>query len=395
MTGKTHERGGVRRERLVCLTNIPTPYRLHFFHLLSIELAKRGIDFEVWFMAKSERGRYWQFEPDDFKFPHRFFAGISPAIGGAVFHLNPKIPILLQRDPPSVLLVGGAWGMPTNVLTALGNKLRRKTTILFWSESHLDSIRRKGALIDRARGWLLDLYDGFVVPGKSSLEYIQKYAPGKPVYYLLNTVDERVFKDKVIELRSAREQLRGQLGIPNGKRVLLIPARLIPEKNILPFLTTVSSLPVSIIPKMTLLIAGGGPQQEDVSSWIKQNEHMDVRLLGHVGESELLKLYAIADSFVLPSLSDPNPLSVVEALWAGLPLILSARVGNHYETLRAGKNGWLFRPESESSTCDIMGRWAATSDSELEAFGKASSAIAEEKFKTETVVRDFLAQVLN
>src|SRR5262249_57664498 len=43
--------------RLVLVTNIPTPYRLHFCRVLDGALSQRGWSFEVWFMAPSHRRR--------------------------------------------------------------------------------------------------------------------------------------------------------------------------------------------------------------------------------------------------------------------------------------------------------------------------------------------------
>jgi glycosyltransferase involved in cell wall biosynthesis len=85
---------------------------------------------------------------------------------------------------------------------------------------------------------------------------------------------------------------------------------------------------------------------------------------------------------------------VIEALWAGLPLILSDRVGNHPETLLPGENGWLFNPDSLPATRDVLERWIGASTHELDLQGRASARLAEERFRTERVVNVFLDQVL-
>lgn len=382
-----------RRRRVVCLTNIPSPYRLHFFRILSDELEKCGGRLEVWFMAESELGRYWQFNPADFKFRYRVLGGTSCTLADSVIHFNPSILYWLRKQSPDVLLLAGSWIHPTNILAILVSKILNKSTLLFWSESHLKSIRQKGRWVDKLRALLLRSYDGFAVPGKLALDYVNHYAPNRPIYVLPNTVDETIFRNAVLRERAAKDKLRKELGIPNHKRVLLLVARLIPEKNIMPFLSALSSLPSSVARSFILLIAGDGPLKEQANSWINRKTSIDVRLLGHVAESELVKLYAVADSLILPSLSDPNPLSVVEALWAGLPLILSDRVGNHYETLREGENGWLFKGESIESTREVLEAWAASPDSKLEAFGRVSALLAETDFNPEAVVKNFVDQV--
>jgi glycosyltransferase involved in cell wall biosynthesis len=346
-------------------------------------------------MAKSERGRYWQFKEDELNFGHRFFWGISFDLADASLHLNPGIPVSFLRNPPDILLVAGAWGLPTNILTSLLAKVFSNSPLLFWSESHLKSRRRKSWLVSKLRALLFRLYDGFAVPGESAAEYIRHCAPDKPIYYLPNTVDESVFRDKVLICRSAKDKIREQLSVPKHKRILLLPARLTHEKGIIPLLTAIGSFPTPLAQNFTLLIAGDGPLRKEIDLWKERHPSVDVRLMGHIAEDELVKVYSVADSFILPSLSDPNPLSVIEALWAELPIILSDRVGNHPEALSPGVNGWLFDPASQAAISGVFADLAALSDSELRSRGMASATIAQKKFDTETIVTDFVATTLD
>ena len=43
----------------------------------------------------------------------------------------------------------------------------------------------------------------------------------------------------------------------------------------------------------------------------------------------------------MPSLYDPNPLSVIEALHTGLAVAVSDRAGNVEEAVTEGRNGWV------------------------------------------------------
>ena len=53
------------------------------------------------------------------------------------------------------------------------------------------------------------------------------------------------------------------------------------------------------------------------------------------------KYYAASDLFLLPSIHDPNPLSVVEALHSGLAVAISDRCGNVEEGVMDGDNGFV------------------------------------------------------
>jgi glycosyltransferase involved in cell wall biosynthesis len=346
-------------------------------------------------MAKSERGRYWQFEVKDFKFRYRFFRGLNFTLARTPFHFNPAIPFSAWRNPPEIMLIAGGWGVLTNILTALQAKTLSRSTLCFWSESHTNSSRHKNWLVDQLRSLCIAMYGRFAVPGEYALDYVRRHAPNGSIYFLPNTVDESLFRDRVLTYRASKDEIRAELNVPKENRVLLLPARLMPEKGVTPFLNVVASLSPSLTNKLTLLIAGDGPLKQQLNSWVSRYPSLDVRLLGHAAESEMVKLYAVADSFVLPSLGDPNPLSVIEALWAELPLILSDRVGNHLETLRPNENGWLFNPGCADAAREVLEKWMNASDSELERLGRFSLKIANEKFETENVVNYFLDEILS
>ena len=346
-------------------------------------------------MAKSESARYWNLKPSTFSFEHRFFPGLSFSLAGAPLHFNPGIPLLLRKHRPNILLVAGGWGMPTNMIASWLARRLDSTRVLFWSESHLRSTRHTAWAVERLRNVLLRQYQAFVVPGTLALEYVQRYAVNKPAYALRNVVDERVFKDRVLEYREAKTELRDELGIPLSKRMLLTVARLAPEKGMEEFLSAISSLPESVSGRFSLVIAGDGPLREQLTALTRRLFIPNVRFAGHLTEDEMSKMYAAADSFLLPSLQDPNPLSVIEALWARLPLLLSDRVGNNPETMMIGENGWVFDPESPDDVRRAISNWTSTSDDLLRLYGDASSRIAEERFCTQRVVREFLDQVLN
>jgi glycosyltransferase involved in cell wall biosynthesis len=144
---------------------------------------------------------------------------------------------------------------------------------------------------------------------------------------------------------------------------------------------------------LTVLIVGSGPQLNDIQQWIDCHD-LDVTLLGHKTEAEIVQLYAQTDGFCLPSLSDPNPLSAIEALWAGLPLLLSLHVGNHPECLQDWENGFLFDPLTPQSVAGAVSRWLNLSAEQLDHFGAVSARIAEQRFAPQHVICNFLDEVL-
>ena len=62
------------------------------------------------------------------------------------------------------------------------------------------------------------------------------------------------------------------------------------------------------------------------------------KYLGYLPLEELIKVYSVSDIFVLPSLSDAFPLSHLEAMAFGLPVILTNSCGNMIDD---GKSGYI------------------------------------------------------
>ena len=56
------------------------------------------------------------------------------------------------------------------------------------------------------------------------------------------------------------------------------------------------------------------------------------------------KYYAAADIYIHPSSFDPHPLAISEALYCGLPVIASDRLGSIGPTddVQVDRNGWVF-----------------------------------------------------
>lgn len=382
----------MHQKHLVSITNIPTPYRVHFYQQLYQKLSEVGISLDVMFMAHTELGRYWEFKQDLWEFSYQFVPGVHPEIGGRVFHMNPGCLFPLWRNPPDWLLLSGSWFLPTVQLTTLLAK-RRHTKTLFWSESNLAYVEHMGKMVRHWRQWMMDQFDAFVVPGVWAKDYVLHFSPGardKPFVQLPNIVDEHQFRDEVSSLRSERDILRHKWGIESDRQpVLLTIARLEPIKGIKQLVQATVSDPH--LNGTLLLIAGTGSLQSELNEVIQYSEGVDrVRLLGHLSESSILELLALADGLVLPSLGDPYPLVVIEAAFAGLPLLLSNRVGCHPEALVEGENGFLFDPENQDSIQRSLRSFKKLGEDTWYEMGKESSRIAAQRFETGLVINRFV-----
>ena len=75
--------------------------------------------------------------------------------------------------------------------------------------------------------------------------------------------------------------------------------------------------------------------------------------LGKKNNAELVRIYKSADVFVLSSRSEGQPLTILEAMAARLPVI-ATDVGDNRLLVKNGMNGYLVSPENINKLALIM-----------------------------------------
>jgi glycosyltransferase involved in cell wall biosynthesis len=378
-------------KRLLYITNIPTPYRQKRFNLMEEIFPRYGIDFEVWYMAESEPDRKWQLPRESYRYRFRFFSGFHPTAGGMYAHINPRLIVSLARSRFDIVVIAG-MASPTHWLATLFAP--RKAIKIMSIESNMESTVRKSGLGATIKKFLLKRCNAYQVTGRRQIDYINYFLKsnnlcGKSAIRLPNIIDENVFQSQVNEARTRRKQLRQIYQVEEEEQMWVLPARLIPIKGIEEFLDLATGLS-----NIKIYILGDGPLQKKLSEQIGQNK-IPAILAGHVSQDEMVKYYAAADLFVLPSIKDPSPLSPIEALAAGLPLLVSGRIGNLEDVLVEGKNGWSYDPLSDQvSAKAILQRISSMSNAELAQHGINSVEIYGRVFLSDTCVAAY-AQALS
>ncbi|MCM3880900.1 MAG: glycosyltransferase family 4 protein [Vicinamibacterales bacterium] len=96
-------------------------------------------------------------------------------------------------------------------------------------------------------------------------------------------------------------------------------------------------------PGLALTIAGSGVAPDAVAQSFSAADRDSVRIIpGALGAQDLRALYQSHAVFLMPSLSEGSPLSLLEAMAAGCPVVAAA-VGGIPDIVRDGTDGLLFR----------------------------------------------------
>ncbi|HEU5186970.1 MAG TPA: glycosyltransferase family 4 protein [Candidatus Saccharimonadales bacterium] len=121
---------------------------------------------------------------------------------------------------------------------------------------------------------------------------------------------------------------------------LLFVGRLTKQKNLITLLYALALTKRAV----QLDVVGEGPEREQVEATIAQLKLKNVKLHGRLAREQVMKLYQTHDALIMPSLYEAQPLVLLEAMAARIPIIGTKVIG--VEDHIAGV-GILVKPTAE------------------------------------------------
>ena len=156
--------------------------------------------------------------------------------------------------------------------------------------------------------------------------------PADKLRVIYNGVDTARFHP---ELRSHRRAVRGQYAIPEDATLFVFVGAGFVRKGLRYVLEAMAQLPDSAF----LLVVG---KDKRAPAFVRLARQLGiaarVRFAG--AQREAAPFYGAADALVLPTLYDPFPNVIMEAMAAGLPVVTSMKCGAA-ELIENGKNGFV------------------------------------------------------
>ena len=119
-------------------------------------------------------------------------------------------------------------------------------------------------------------------------------------------------------------KLRKELNLPEDAKIVLFIHRLTPVKRFSNFIPAIAENENARKNNVYYVVIGGGPEEELVKRNVNNSPYKDrIKLLGARPNAEVQKFYAGSDVFVNPSYSEGFPRVVIEAMSAGLPVVVT------------------------------------------------------------------------
>jgi 1,2-diacylglycerol 3-alpha-glucosyltransferase len=139
---------------------------------------------------------------------------------------------------------------------------------------------------------------------------------------------------------NAKPLPRADFGYSPDDTLLIYVGRIAPEKN-LDFLLRAFNGVYQSFDKVHLLILGDGPARADLESLASELGLLErVRFEGMIPYDKLPGYLAMCDAFVTASVTEVHPLSVIEAMGTGLP-VLGIQSPGVSDTVEDGVTGFL------------------------------------------------------
>jgi len=139
------------------------------------------------------------------------------------------------------------------------------------------------------------------------------------IKYIPNGVDTRFFRPISKE---KKVRLRAYFGIPKCDTVLLSVGSLTVIKNPLRLLE-IYSLVEHELKNICLVMVGKGELEGKIKKLAKELKIKKLIFLGHIEYEKIPNVYACSDVYVLTSVYEGFPLTLLEAMSSGLPCIVS------------------------------------------------------------------------
>lgn len=261
--------------------------------------------------------------------------------------------------------------------------------ILHMHNEHLTSDKNYQEAIDNC-------YKIFVVSNYIKNTILQRYKlDANKIEVVHNGIDTKKFYK---HSNKEKMEIRERLGINQNDFLVLFSGRLTREKGILKLINAVENC--KDIENLKLIIVGASwfsenKKDEFTESLINASKNISNKVIftGYIDYEKVAKVYASADVAILPSIwNDPFPLTVLECMAVGLPII--STISGGIPEMVNDECGILLSVDDEiEKKIELEIRKLYKSKSEISKMGDISALRVRDKFNQENFYNNFIQKL--
>lgn len=318
------------------VTNLRAPYRT----LQLNEFSKiNNVNITTYYCNDKTRNRKWK-TGDKIEFDEIDLEGIK--IFNKYGYINKGILNIVKNN--DLILIGG-YEQPTYILISMLCRLLKKPYILVFDGISTNRLSEKENFIKKYLKSIVISNSKYIMGnGTVSKRYFNevfKY-PSEKIYNQYLTVDSDKINMLYKNKDRYRREYREKLNIKETDKVLIYSGRLVDIKNVQSVIKAIAKIERNDI---TFLITGGGILESELK-FLSKSLGVRTIITGFISEQEeLFKHYFVGDALILPSTYEPWGLVVNEAMFSGLPVIVSNVCGCSIDLVNKGGNGQIINPK--------------------------------------------------
>ena len=193
--------------------------------------------------------------------------------------------------------------------------------------------------------WLSKYTDCLITINKEDYELAKKKFKKCKQIELVHGVGLDTSKLDIEISQDEEDKFKKTLGIENENIVLTYVAELNKNKNQILLIKTMEQLVKEGEDKYILLLVGKGKLKEKYEKYVRDKQlENNIKFLGQ--RNDIAKILKITDIYVASSIREGLPVNILEAMYIGLPLILTDNRG-HRELIKNSENGFLINNDSK------------------------------------------------